>query len=135
MRLVGTVGRFEVVNHLATQKATDISVLCSVLDVSRSGYYKWRTRREAAPTERETSDIEVAEKIKKVHKRSGGTYGVRRVHRQLRRDGMRANRKRVAPHVCSRADRPLWAASLLTYDNPRSHSESATGSCVPELQP
>jgi transposase InsO family protein len=35
-------------------------------------------------------------KIRAVHKRSGGTYGAPRVHAQLRRDGIRVSRKRVA---------------------------------------
>lgn len=49
-----------------------ITLMCRVLDVSRSGYYAWRER---PPGVREMADQELLEKIKVVHKQSRGRYG------------------------------------------------------------
>ncbi|MGW1047516.1 IS3 family transposase, partial [Streptomyces sp. NPDC002547] len=70
--------------------------LCQVLDVVRSGFYKWRRGREAR-AERERADQALAEKIKAVHAESDGTYGSPRVTAELRdAAGMRINEKKVA---------------------------------------
>jgi putative transposase len=64
-----------------------------VLGVSRSGYYAWRTRPPAARTE---SNRVLGERIRVIHERSRGTYGTPRIHAELRYDGVRCSRKRVA---------------------------------------
>ena len=69
-----------------------ISVLCTVLDVSRSGYYAWATRPAPA---RDRSDAQLAVEIATTHKRSRSTYGSPRVHRDLRARGIRVGKKRV----------------------------------------
>lgn len=69
-----------------------------MVGVSRSGYYKWLRRKNTpAPRVREVSDAELVEAITKIWRRSRGSYGSRRVTRQLRRDGITANR--VDAHV------------------------------------
>lgn len=66
-----------------------VSTMCRVLKVSRSGYYKWLSRK---PSARETGDAKL-----EIHKSSRGTYGVPRVHAELRMSkGIRCSRKRVA---------------------------------------
>ncbi len=70
-----------------------ISLLCRVLRVSRSGYYDWKDR---PPSERDSENTALLEKIMEVHERSRGTYGYPRVHAELRALGMRCSRKRVA---------------------------------------
>ena len=67
--------------------------MCRVLDVSTSGYYKWRNRK---PSKREREDERLTEKIKQSHTRSRGTYGAPRVHAELRAEGTRVGKKRVA---------------------------------------
>ncbi|WP_394823661.1 IS3 family transposase [Pendulispora albinea] len=69
-----------------------ISVLCTVLGVSRSGYYAWTIRPAPA---RETSDAQLAVEIATTHKRSRNTYGSPRVHRDLRARGIYVGKKRV----------------------------------------
>src|SRR5690606_26130519 len=56
-------------------------------------YYAW-TRR--GPSARARQDAELTEKIRAHHVRSHGTYGVPRIHADLRDDGERVGRKRVA---------------------------------------
>ena len=70
-----------------------IATMCRVLGVSRSGYYAWLKR---PPSKRARRDAELLEKIKTIHKRSRGTYGSPRVHAELRAQGIRVSRKRVA---------------------------------------
>lgn len=70
-----------------------VATMCRVLDVSTSGYYAWRTRK---PSKRALEDRELLEKIRHFHKKSKGTYGAPRIHRDLIEDGISVSRKRVA---------------------------------------
>ncbi len=70
-----------------------VRVLCAALGVSPSGYYAWRSR---GPSARERSDAELAEKIRRFHTRSRGTYGVPRIWADLAEAGHHVSRKRVA---------------------------------------
>jgi putative transposase len=70
-----------------------VSLLCSVLGVSRAGYYAWKDR-PASP--RAVRDDELLALIREIHDESEGTYGWPRTHAELRHRGVRASRKRVA---------------------------------------
>jgi putative transposase len=71
-----------------------VAAMCRVLEVSPSGYWAWAKR---PPSERARSDGELLERIRAIHLRSRGTYGVPRVHAELAFDhGLRVGRKRVA---------------------------------------
>jgi len=70
-----------------------VSLLCSVLGVSRAGYYAWKHRR-ASPRKRR--DDELLGEIRAIHEQSNATYGWPRVHAELRHRGVRVSRKRVA---------------------------------------
>ena len=67
--------------------------MCRVLDVSTSGYYAWRKRR---PSRRAQEDETLLKEIRKIHKRSKGTYGAPRIHAELAAKGTHVGRKRVA---------------------------------------
>jgi putative transposase len=69
-----------------------VALMCRVLGVSRSGLYAW-ARRE--PSTRQVADAELSKQIHAIHVASRSTYGSPRVHRGLRRDGVRVGRKRV----------------------------------------
>ena len=71
-----------------------VSLLCSVLGVTRAGYYAWRQR---GPSRRALGDAELASLIRRVFVESLETYGAPRVHAELREaHGIRVGRKRVA---------------------------------------
>jgi putative transposase len=70
----------------------DITLMCWLLQVSRSGYYAWRKRQ---PSAREMADAQLLEAIKKIFAASGQTYGSPRIHMELRAEGIRCSRKRV----------------------------------------
>ena len=67
--------------------------MCRVLGVSRSGYYAWQGR---APSARARQDAELTEQIVASHSRSRQTYGVLRIHADLRAAGTCCSKKRVA---------------------------------------
>ena len=69
-----------------------VALMCRVLGVSRSGLYAWARRGMSA---RQKADAELSMQIRAIHTRSRSTYGSPRVHRALRRDGVRVGRKRV----------------------------------------
>jgi putative transposase len=68
--------------------------MCSLLDVSRSGYYGWRDR---PPSQRAIDDEVLVEKIADVYEGSRRTYGYRRVTAELiDGQGEQVGRHRVA---------------------------------------
>ena len=70
-----------------------IATLCRVLEVSTSGYYAWQSR---SPSKRSVDDAVLQAEIEAIHCRSRMTYGVPRVHAELRAEGTCVSRKRVA---------------------------------------
>jgi len=70
-----------------------VELMCRCLEVSRAGYYAWRGR---PPSSRSTEDARLRVAIGVSHAASRGTYGSPRVHRDLRDQGRRVSRKRVA---------------------------------------
>ena len=67
--------------------------LCSVLQVTPSGYYAWAHRGPSAQ-QRDNDRLKV--RIRAIHTASRGTYGSPRIHEQLRQDGVPVGRARVA---------------------------------------
>ena len=70
-----------------------VRVMCRVLEVTPSGYYSWRSRPESC---RSREDRRLLTKIRASHERSRSTYGAQRIHADLREDGERCGRHRVA---------------------------------------
>jgi len=58
----------------------EVSIMCQVLNVSRSGYYAWVDR---PPSVAERRRRELIEQICRVHEESFGTYGSPRTHAEL----------------------------------------------------
>jgi putative transposase len=69
-----------------------VALLLRVLGVESSTYYGW-VAAAADPCERDEIDRGLLSNIHEIWTESGGTYGADRVHRQLRRDGIRVGRK------------------------------------------
>lgn len=70
-----------------------ISLLCTVLQVSRSGYYRWHDHQ---PSQRAQTDALLAEQIAQAHRRSRKNYGAPRIVQELREDGIRTSKRRCA---------------------------------------
>ncbi|WP_413751948.1 IS3 family transposase [Streptomyces sp. R-74717] len=72
-----------------------IKRICRVLEVSRSGYYRWITGAEARAG-RQFEEDALVEEIREIHAEHRGNYGALRVHAELRGFGHTVNHKRVA---------------------------------------
>ena len=70
-----------------------VDLLCEMLTVSRSGYYRWKS---AGPCKRERDDAALAPKVAQAHRRSRRTYGAPRVMRELRAQGVKTSKRRCA---------------------------------------
>ena len=80
--------------YIVAEKADyPVRLLCRVLEVSPSGFYDWQGR---GPSERERADRVLLGWVRAIHGQSRGTYGVPRVHAELRQEhGLQVGRKRV----------------------------------------
>ena len=67
-----------------------ISEMCKFFNVSRSGYYGYVSRMKTP-----AKDLSLAEKIKECQGKCGKTYGYRRVHIWLERQGIHRNPKTI----------------------------------------
>jgi transposase InsO family protein len=89
---VSDVYEFIDAEYATSTAAPAIARMCTWLDVSKSGYYEWRSRPESATAKRR-------EKLKLLIARafddSDGTYGYRRIWSQLARWGVRAGAELV----------------------------------------
>jgi putative transposase len=79
----------------AEKASYPVTVLCRILEVSTSGFYEWKERREH-PASRTTSNEVLTELISEIHTQSRGTYGSPRVHKELALgEGIHISKKRV----------------------------------------
>jgi hypothetical protein len=79
----------------AHAEMSGIKRICRVLEVSRSGYYRWIVGAEVR-AERRTADDALVAEIREIHAEHSGNYGALRIHAELRGFGHTVNRKRVA---------------------------------------
>lgn len=79
-----------IADHLETYK---VGLMCTLLNVSRSGYYAWRKRPESRRS-RENRALE--DRIRVMHADSHGIYGSPKIHQDLIGDGVRCGKNRVA---------------------------------------
>jgi putative transposase len=70
-----------------------VRMMCGALNVSRSGYYAWRSRPESA---RARTDRQLTEVIRQIHARSRGVYGAPRIREELKAEGFHHGRHKVA---------------------------------------
>ena len=66
-----------------------MSALCQMTGLSRAGFYRWRTPRQATPVE-----MELRDQMQKIAVESPA-YGYRRISAELQKRGFDVNRKRV----------------------------------------
>jgi putative transposase len=70
--------------------------MCRVYEVTRAGYYAWRSRPESS---RSQHNEKLKAQIERVHRESRSTYGSPRVYRALKRSGVHTSENRVAVTV------------------------------------
>ncbi len=67
--------------------------MCKVLEVSKSGYYKWI---KSSPSKRFVENQQLTEQIRQIHQLSKQTYGSPRITRELWDRSYKVSRQRVA---------------------------------------
>jgi transposase InsO family protein len=78
---------------VAVEKASfPVTILCNVLEVSRSGFYAWTER---VPSARSLEDAKLRVHVAAAYELGRGNYGAPRIHRELRAAGLHVSRKRV----------------------------------------
>ena len=100
-----------------------ILILCEHLEVSPSGYYDWLNRR-TTPGPRALANQTLAQQIKAIHAQSRQTYGSPRIVDELRKQGYRHGRNRIArlmrqADLCGRQQRRYRAQTTdSNHDQP-----------------
>src|SRR5258708_3428515 len=77
----------------AHQAVFPIATMARVLGVSKAGYYAWLRR---SPSARAVADRVLIKRIRTIHVTSHETYGVPRIHAEVRAVGEKHGRKRIA---------------------------------------
>jgi putative transposase len=67
--------------------------MCRVLEVSRSGYYRWLKRK---PSKRQLDNQGLDAEIRKIYEKSKGRYGSPKITEELRDRGRKVGKNRVA---------------------------------------
>jgi putative transposase len=89
---------------------------CRAVGVSPASFYDWHRR---GPSTRQLADQRLLERIRRIHRESGGAYGAPRIHAELQiACGVRVGRKRVA--------RLMRAAGLVGCHRRRRHPRGLT---------
>lgn len=75
------------------QQEYPVKTMCRVLDVSESGYYAWCKR---VPSRRQRANEQLIEHIHEAYEQGRRVYGSPRIHAELRGQGIRCGKHRVA---------------------------------------
>lgn len=89
-----------------------IARMAKVLEVSESGYHKWKKKLSAKLTEKEKEDMELAKEIHEIFTRSRGSFGSRKIVRIL-------NKRRFKPVNHKRVERLMQEYGLFSKTRKR----------------
>jgi putative transposase len=97
-----------------------VARMCRALDVSRAGFYAWRERPESTHA---VEDRRLRVLVRESYERNKKRYGSPRVHRELRKNGVRTSRKRVvrlmqAQELVARKRRRYKCTTMSDHDQP-----------------
>ena len=81
-------GRFSFIDN--EKKAYPLNVLCKVMQVSRSGYYRWK---RCDPSAREQERAQLIPRVRGLHQESKAKYDSRRMAQELKALGFRCGQK------------------------------------------
>ena len=69
-----------------------VTAACAAAGVSPSGYYDWREREAAGPTQRQLDEADLVALMRQIFDEADGNYGVPRMYKALRHAGLVVNR-------------------------------------------
>lgn len=73
--------------------------MCKVLNVTPAGYYAWKKRQYKKPTPTQLRREEVKQKIAQFFHQSTGTYGARRIRKDLIAEGIKVSERTVGRYM------------------------------------
>ena len=119
----------------AHQMQYPVTLMCAALAVSPSGFYAAQQR---PPSLRATTDAALRLEIRAAHTQSHRTYGAPRVHQELRAQGTRVAKKRVArlmreDGLVARRRRRTVRTTDSTHGEPVAPNHLARRFAVPEI--
>ena len=117
--------KFEFIAGQADEKVFPVDYMCRMLCVTRQGYYQWKGR---GPSLHDQDDAVLARKIAVLFEFHRKRYGVRRIHAELLRGGVRVAYKRVC-----RLMRELGLVSVHPKPWKKTTLRSAEASGLPDL--
>ncbi|MCY9670370.1 IS3 family transposase [Paenibacillus alginolyticus] len=97
-----------------------VEKMCSVLKVSRSGYYKWRT---AAPSEQQKHKEMLTERIKFHFKDSDQRYGSPRIWNELKKEELRVSERTVGKIMREQGLRSCMSKKFRVTTTDSKHNE------------
>jgi putative transposase len=109
----------------ANQDKHAVATMCRLFGVSPSGFYAWQKR---PPSSRTRADEALLERIRQIHDRSRGTYGVPRIHAEFLAEGIRVGRGRIA-----RLMREAGLTGVSRRRGARTTIRDRAGRAVPDL--
>ena len=74
------------------KKAYPLNLLCKVMQVSRSGYYRWKKHSVSA---KDQERAQLIPKVRGLHQKSKATYGSRRMAQELKALGFRCGKHKA----------------------------------------
>ena len=98
----------------------EVSRMCQLLKVSRSGYYEWLSRPPRAHAD---ADQEVQDTIQRYFAQGRGTYCTRRLKHLLAQDGLRVSRRRIGRLL---AQAGLRCKTQRKFKTPRTAGQAQT---------
>jgi putative transposase len=121
--------KFAAIADWADSGSFPVTFMCDYLEVSRSGYYRWR---EAEPSSRTTEDLTYTAIIAAIYRQARGNPGVRRVraglaalghllshkrvYRLMKAAGLQGRHPRAWKRTTIGADHPVPAPDLIRRD-------------------
>ncbi len=118
----------------AMKQDHSIEALCESLDVSRSGYYAWRHRRDH-PGQRAQEDARIADDIARIFDQSRRTYGSPRISACLRSEGRRHGRGRIARLMRSKGLRGRQKARYRVQTTDSNHDHPIAPNRLAQMPP
>lgn len=112
---------FELVEK--NRKGRDVRKLCKLLGISKSGFYAWRNREESA---HRRHDRRLTDAIVELHQGFRKAYGARRMHQQLKRNGLSCSIRRVS-RLMKSVGVKASSRGLYTWNPGKHEFYSATG--------
>ena len=116
--------------YAASAAAPAITKMCAWLEVSKSGFYSWRSRPDSATAKRQRK---LALIIGRIFADSDSTYGYRRITEQLARQGTVAGPELVRKLMRQLGLVPLPAEAVAAVHHAAGTGRADPGPGAPEL--